>query len=301
MMQPDSSAEFKTLPPSLHTTFNALTQAELNKLKELVKAYCGIKVEDSKLNYALRRAAPELSAIGLNDAASLIRQLIQAGSPAWTIFVPHITVNETYFLRENKQLDDFITQAVPDLRKRNSGTLNILSAACSTGEEAFSLSVLLKEKNIQVALTGIDIDPKALDIADEAVYGQNSFRGVPDNWLFKHFEIVPDLNAKLTGTGSLAKFKLKREYRQNVQFKRVNLMNVELSLRPQKYDAIFCRNVLIYFERATQLNVIHQLRRLLKPGGYLCLGHSELFFDVDLGLKLHSSRHSTMYQLQDSL
>lgn len=263
--------------------------AETEKLQALIKSYCGIKVEPRKLEFCLQRAWPKLAALGVADLAGLIRELNFMAGRAWAVLLPFVTINETYFMRENRQLDYFLDEALPGLReraaRRGASMLQVLSAACSTGEEAYTLAMLLGERNVDCRITGVDIDPEALAKAEAAVYGPNAFRGVDPEWRARHFEPLDEKS-----------WWVNRADRERVGFRRVNLLNIEEGLAGRRYDAIFCRNVLIYFERATQQAVIHQLARLLVPGGCLFLGHSELFFDLDLGLKVHSSPRATMYQ-----
>jgi chemotaxis methyl-accepting protein methylase len=137
---------------------------------------------------------------------------------------------------------------------------------------------------------GVDIDPEALAIAEAAIYGPNSFRGIDPAWRDARFDPL-----------ELGRYRVGALQREPVEFQRANLLHVERDLAGQRFDAIFCRNVLIYFDRPTQLAVLAQLRRLLVPGGFMFLGHSEMFFDVDLGLAVRSTQRATMYQLTEGL
>lgn len=265
------------------------TPAEADEVKRLIRAYSGLRVEGYKLEYALAAAWPTLRALGIADAAALIRDLTLHGQRLWPAFLPFLTVNETYFMREPRQLEDFMARAVPELRARSAARgdvrLNLLSAPCSTGEEPYSLAILLARARIPARVLGADIDPVALGRAERGVYGPNAFRAVEEAWRAAHFEATAP-NA----------WAIAPAYRTAVSFWRLNLMDAAQTFAGRRFDAIFCRNVLIYFDRPTQLEVIRQLRQLLHPGGYLFLGHSEMFFGVDLGLEVLSTEGATMYR-----
>ncbi len=270
-----------------------LTPAESDRLRALVREYCGIRIDDYKLEHALAVAWPTLRLHGVADVADLIRDLTAWGRRLWPVVVPFLTINETYFMREARQLEDFVRVAVPELRHRASargeGTLQVLSAACSSGEEVYTLAVLLRAARAQAQLTGVDIDPVVLARADAGEYGPNSFRAVDAGWR--------DATCEPVGR---ERWRVRDACRTGVSFACANLLQAEAQLVGRRFDAIFCRNVLIYFDRPTQLEVIHQLRRLLVPGGYLCLGHSEMFFGVDLGLEVVVGEGSTLYRRGES-
>lgn len=259
---------------------------ETAELQALIKAHCGLRIDASKLEHALFRAWPRLASVGITDVAGLIRGLAARLSRPWAVFLPFVTINETYFQREARQLDDFRELALPELRKRaGSRPLRLLSAACSSGEEPYTLAIMLADARVPGSVLGVDIDPEALALAEAASYGANSFRGVDEAWCERHFESL-----------SNGRLRVAKPYRDLVSFKRANLLALSQDLGTERFDAVFCRNVLIYFDRPTQLRVLAQLRQHLQPGGYLFLGHSEMFFDVDLGLAVRSTARATMYQ-----
>jgi chemotaxis protein methyltransferase CheR len=274
------------------SSFPALKPEDVTQLQELIKSHCGLRVDAVKLDHSLYRAWPTLVAMGVGEVPALVRQLAANAPRLWAAFLPFLTINETYFLREPKQLEDFVELAVPELRARAAGRaapgLRVLSAACSTGEEVYTLAMLMTDAGVRGRVLGVDIDPEALAIAEGASYGPNSFRGVDPAWRAQRFAEV-----------GANRWQVSASYRELASFQRVNLLAAETALAGQRFDAIFCRNVLIYFDRPTQLSVLQQLRRMLVPGGYLFLGHSEMFFDVDLGLEVKSTARSTMYQLAE--
>jgi chemotaxis protein methyltransferase CheR len=271
---------------------NSLEPAQLETLRGLIKRFAGLRIDATGLSFALSRAWPTLAERGVTDVPALINELSFASGRLWLDFLPFVTINETYFMREASQLAVFKDLAIPNLikmaAKRGDPTLRILSAACSTGEEPYSLAILLAESGCVPEVLGIDIDPAVIAHAQAGIYGPHSFRGTTDIWRKAHFEPLT------AGTWQVAPAIQKR-----VQFRRQNVLAVETALAGHRYHAIFCRNVLIYFERQTQLDVVRQLGRLLLPGGYLCLGHSELFFGEDLGLSANVTDRATIYQRQE--
>ncbi len=186
--------------------------------------------------------------------------------------ITHITNNETYFYREQPQLGVFSDQILRKLReqKQRSGerTLRLLSAGCSTGEEPYTLAMLVYDSgqffwNWEVSVTGLDVDPVALDKAQRAAYHHNSFRGVDPGLLERHFS----KNGRETA--------VKESIRRMVRFRQGNLMAAQSYAGLAPLDVIFCRNVLIYFSDATIRTVVGHFWDILAPGGFLFLGHAE--------------------------
>jgi chemotaxis protein methyltransferase CheR len=186
--------------------------------------------------------------------------------------VSHLTNNETYFYRELPQLKVFADHVLPQIKERKTRagerTLRILSAGCSTGEEAYTLAMIVFDSghffwNWDVEVTGLDVDQAALDKAKKGVYQHNSFRGLAPEVKARHFTTV--------GTSA----QVKEPIRRMVSFRRGNLVEPASFDGLARLDAIFCRNVLIYFSDAMILRAVRIFRNILAPGGHLCLGHAE--------------------------
>lgn len=186
--------------------------------------------------------------------------------------ITHLTNNETYFFRESTQLQVFAENILKLLKDRKTRTgarrLRILSAGCSTGEEAYTLAMLLHDTghffwNWDVQVVGLDIDPVALDKARKAVYFHNSFRSIDPAIVDRHFVQLS------------AGCQVKDALRRNVSFRQGNIVEPGSfdALRP--LDVIVCRNVLIYFSDASILRAVRCFHNALSPGGYLLLGHAE--------------------------
>lgn len=262
---------------------------EAQALTDRIQRFCGLRIDGHKLIHALASGWDALARMGVADVGALLRQLPPGGGGLWPTLLPYLTVNETYFMREADQLADFVAIALPELRARafarGGFALEVLSAACSTGEEAYTLAGLMREARTTARVLGIDLDPVALTRAAAGVYGPGAFRAVDAAWRESRFDAL----------GPTA-WSVRAAARGGVAFEPVNLLGVEAALAGRRFDAIFCRNALIYFDRPTQLDVIRQLRAVLHPGGFLALGHSEMFFGVDLGLEVVRGPGSTLYR-----
>jgi chemotaxis protein methyltransferase CheR len=246
-------------------------------LATLLQRQFGFAVAPTKLSVALSRALPVLHAQGVAGLDELVGYLRAHEDRLWEPLIPFLTVKETYFMREPRQLKSFVRLAEKASKPRTAGQpLHVLSAGCATGEEAYTLAILLAEAGARGNVWGIDVDAAALVTARAATYGPHAFRGVPDDWRKRHFESV-----------ALDRWRVLAEHRKHVQFRQANLTRLGPITLATPFDAIFCRNVLIYFARPTQMTVVGRLARLLRPSGVLFLGHSEVFLDraSELGLR----------------
>jgi chemotaxis protein methyltransferase CheR len=191
--------------------------------------------------------------------------------------VSHLTNNETYFFRESPQLQVFAEHVLRNTKERKLAesaqgrpqrTLRILSAGCSTGEEAHTLAMIVYDSgqffwNWDVQVVGVDVDHQALEKARRGMYFSNSFRSLSPALLARHFV--------RQGTGATVKDAI----RKMVSLRHANLVEPATFDGLAPVDVIFCRNVLIYFSDAMILKVVRTFYDLLAPGGYLFLGHAE--------------------------
>jgi chemotaxis protein methyltransferase CheR len=186
--------------------------------------------------------------------------------------VSHLTNNETYFFREMPQLQVFADHVLKQLKDRKTRegerSLRILSAGCSTGEEALTLAMIVHDSaqffwNWDVQVTGLDVDEGALDKAQRGVYHPNSFRAVNPSLLEKHFVRQGPSAQPRDGV------------RRVVSFRQGNLLDPGSLVGLTPLDVIFCRNVLIYFSDSSTLKAVRHFHDALRPGGYLFLGHAE--------------------------
>ena len=187
--------------------------------------------------------------------------------------VPHLTNNESYFLREPAQIEVLIRDLLPGilegLAARKRREVRILSAGCAAGEEPYSIAISLLEHNplppgMRVRITGLDLDPHALERARAAIYGENAFRRFPQELRERYFAPVDD-----------GRWQLNSRVRGMVDLLRGNLATADWRAKLPAQDVIFCRNVLIYFDDRTMGGVAESFHDALVPGGYLFLGHAE--------------------------
>ncbi|MCX8083395.1 MAG: protein-glutamate O-methyltransferase CheR [Calditerrivibrio sp.] len=189
-----------------------------------------------------------------------------------------VTINETYFLRERAQMDHMIKKAIPEMTMKGKRSFKIWSAACSSGEEPYSIAMLLNEEgmygkyNIEIFAT--DINTEVIGIAEKGVYRSVSFRGVPPSIIDKYF--------LKTGLD----FVIKPEIKGKVKFFQANLLESLAASKIGAVDFIFCRNVLIYFDVDAKKKVVDIFYKTLNVGGHLYLGHSETLSKIDERFKM---------------
>ncbi|HYM62523.1 MAG TPA: protein-glutamate O-methyltransferase CheR [Thermoanaerobaculia bacterium] len=201
-----------------------------------------------------------------------------------------VTTNETYFYREPPQLAAFVEEIIPEILDRKTvKKVRIWSAGCSSGEEAYSIAMLLQDagfyEKASFEIFASDINQQVLARARRGLYRDSSFRATLPQLRDKHFEREPD--------GS---WRIHDEIRNRVSFGRLNLYEeARVSLLGQ-LDIIFCRNVIIYFDDASKRHVINNFFKRLNDGGYLLLGHSESLISLSTQFKLRHLRNDMVYQ-----
>jgi chemotaxis protein methyltransferase CheR len=251
-----------------------MSEEEFRLLRDFIHERYGLHFEDAQQSSLRTRLLGRLSSLDLNSFEDYYRYLRFGPQRQEELerMVSHLTNNETYFFREQPQLKVFAERLLRELweRKTQDGLreLKLLSAGCSTGEEALSLAMLVFDSgqffwNWNVRVTGLDVDHAALDKARRGLYHHNSFRGVAPDVQARHF-------TKL-GPGQ----QVKEVIRRMVEFRQGNLLEPQSYAGLQGLDAIFCRNVLIYFSDGAIRRVMTQFFECLAPGGFLFLGHAE--------------------------
>lgn len=261
-----------------------MTESEFQLLRDFIQARFGLRFPSENAFLLERRLQPRLEAHALPSFHAYYDFLQTAAASEvdreLDELFDRIATRETYFFRESYQLDALRDQLIPALcEKRPRGNkLSLWSAGCASGEEVYSLAMAVLESgrlhNWQVEIVGSDFSLQALATARRGVYGQSSFRQTEPARLSRFFR-------SLTG-----RWEVLDEVRRLCRFTRANLAAADWGAVGGPFDAIFCRNVLIYFDRAARGALVTRLAERLAPGGYLFLGHSESLIDQSTPLLL---------------
>jgi chemotaxis protein methyltransferase CheR len=264
------------VPNSLARRQAPLSDAEFRTLRDLVYQRSGLHFREDKKPFLENRVHKRLKVLRLASPAEYVALLgSPAGGPAELLeFLDIAATHETSFFRNQPQLDAFRQIVLPRLleRGRTSGspTLRIWSAACSSGEEPYTLAMLVLEElgaeapRWEIRILGTDVAPSVLRKAEIGVYHQYSFRSTPEYFLGKYFDADgPDT------------YRLKDGPRRAVAFEALNFADDERMGAIGTFQVIFCRNALIYFDREAKRRFVHHFWKALEEGGYLFLGHSE--------------------------
>jgi chemotaxis protein methyltransferase CheR len=242
---------------------------EFEAIRRLAHDKFGLDLRTGKEELVAARLGKRMRQGGFESFAKYYDHII--GDPSGEALVGMIdalATNHTSFLREAAHFDFLRQEVLPGLRERPR--VELWSAACSTGEEPYTLAFTLCEQwgadaLRKVRILATDISTKALAAAKRAVYPAERFSAVPPSWLRQFL---------LRGEGSWkGYYRIKPEVRSQVEFARLNL--VEPSSQRNLFPVVFCRNVMIYFDKATQEAVVNRLAACLEPGGYLFIGHAE--------------------------
>jgi len=259
---------------------------DFERVRALIYQRAGISLHTGKQAMVYSRLSRRLRETSHRSFASYLEWLEQSSGPAgeqeWQEFINCLTTNLTSFFREEHHFHAL----ADDLKARAGRPLRIWCNAASTGEEPYTLAMTAVEAlgaNAQVKIIASDIDTKVLATAARAVSPADS-RGLSPERLRQHC---------LRGTGANAgKMRIKPELARMIEFRTLNLMDAHWSLG-EPFDIVFCRNVMIYFDAATQRRVLAQIHTVMRPGSLLFVGHSENFTDSK---QLFRLRGKTIYE-----
>ncbi|MBW2709637.1 MAG: protein-glutamate O-methyltransferase [Deltaproteobacteria bacterium] len=241
---------------------------QFKKISNIVYRECGINLQSGKEALVRARLTKRLRVLKIEGFKEYVKYLeSHNGGKELGLLVDVMTTNKTSFFREVAHFDFLCEKILPKLTKKR---MRFWSAACSSGEEPFSLAMLLLEnipnirsKDIKILAT--DISPTILGKARKAVYQEGAFQDLPTGFLRKYF-------VEIQNGGSRA-YQVSNDVRRMVRIAKLNLMESWPVKGP--FNVIFCRNVMIYFDRLTQEKLVNRFWELLEPGGYLFVGHSE--------------------------
>ena len=245
----------------------AFSERDFTTVRQLIADYAGIKLSAQKRNMVYNRLLRRLRAHGLHDFGQYLQLVTNDVGGEREAFVNALTTNLTAFFREPHHFD-LLAALAQDRAAKRGAPLRCWSSACSTGEEPWSIAMVLREAGCPGDVLGTDIDTDVLDTAQAAVYRMERTSGLPPERLRRHF---------LRGTGANEGLvSVRPELRAMVRFGQLNLQSPVWPAQ-ERFDVIFCRNVVIYFDREFQKKLLQRLADLLVPGGLLMVGHSESF------------------------
>lgn len=259
------------------STGNELSDREFDEIRAVIKDLTGISMGDSKRQLVYRRVAGRLKETGIASFKDYVAFLKKGDPLEVEAFSNAVTTNLTSFFREGHHFDYLAKTIIPEIvaRQGNKKRLRIWSAGCSTGEEPYSIAITLKESLRDIAswdakILCTDLDSEVLKTCKAGVYAQQRVEKIPEKRLRRWFR------KSRTQDGELVK--VSPELQQLITFKQLNLMH-DWPFKG-RFDVIFCRNVVIYFDKPTQRVLMERYANVLEDGGYLILGHSESLFNV---------------------
>ncbi|GLR14704.1 chemotaxis protein methyltransferase [Chitinimonas prasina] len=260
------------------------TQQDFDRVKKLIYDYAGIALNDSKHDMVYGRLAKRLRAHGFGTFQEYLVLLEKGDEAEWEAFINSLTTNLTSFFRETHHFPVLLEHLKAN---RSVGTQHIWCSAASTGEEPWSLAITAAEAfdslRPPVKIIATDLDTSVLKIAQAGMYSADKVDKLTPQQLGRFF------NKRADGH-----YEIKAELREMMTFRRQNLIDPLWSVRGP-FDAMFCRNVMIYFDRATQLKILERFAPLLRPNGLLFVGHSENLYHAAHLFKL---RGKTVYELE---
>jgi chemotaxis protein methyltransferase CheR len=248
-----------------------ITAEEFQRLCDFLYRRTGMVFNETKRYFVERRVTERMAAIGARSFADYFSRLRNDADGEIEQFINAFTVNETYFYREDYHFR-CLSRDLLNLRvagKAPHEGLRIWSVPCSTGEETYSIAMWLLENwpavdAHDIEIVGSDIDTRVLQDAADGVYGERALMRLTPDLVSKYFNALED-----------AQWRIIDDLRSSVRFSQANVLDAAETQRHGLFDVIFCRNLLIYFDDASRRRAAENLYECLKPGGFICLGHSE--------------------------
>jgi chemotaxis protein methyltransferase CheR len=274
-------------PPAIH-----VTRGQVQRLCEFLYRRTGMSFSENKRYYIDRRLAERIAATKSASFQSYFARLRSDAGHELEHLINAFTVNETYFYREDHQLrcmtSDLLDRIVS--RRPTEEPIRIWSIPCSTGEEPYSIAIWLMENwshvdNYAIEIVGSDIDTGALEAAASGVYGRRALARLSTTLIERYFRRVADDHHQID-----------EGLRNSIQFTHANLVDADDLLPYRNFDIIFCRNALIYFDDSSRRVAADGLYDCLRPGGYICLGHSETMSRISSLFTVRRFADAIVYQ-----
>jgi len=261
-------------------------------LRDIIKDYCGIFFDDSSKYLLERRLSRRLALHHMDDFRDYYRFLLydKQKDEEFAAVMDILTVNETYFFREEGQFKALSEEILRELRRdKKDRTLRIWSAGCSSGEEPYTIAMLILEQGAlfedwNIEILGSDINQRVLQTARKGVYRKNSLRNTEEYYIQKYFKEEDGL------------YRIGDNVKKLVNFSYLNLLDPLKVKFVGTMDVVLCRNVLIYFHLDAKKKVVENFAGRLADGGYLLLGHAESLMNISTAFTLKHLRNDMVYQ-----
>ncbi len=249
------------------TQLKVFDDKEFDTFCKFIYEIAGINLTDKKRSLVTNRLRKRVVANEFNSYGDYFKWVRSAaGNHELVNMINAITTNITTFYRDAKQFAALNNEVLPLIRQKNNGTIRVWSAGCSTGEEPYTIAMQLIRfgNNVKFEILATDLSTSVLEIADRGIYSVDQFKDVGKDIISEFFTVEGE------------KYIINSKVKQHVSFKKLNLITDSF---PQNMDIIFCRNVVIYFDRTTKTTLFDRYWNTLKPHGFLFLGHSESLFN----------------------
>lgn len=269
-----------------------ITEQDFEKFREFFYRKTGIHFEPSKRYFVDKRLIDRIQATNSGTFRNYFVMLrFEASGEELQHLTNLMTVNETYFFREEYQFQCLVKSILPDIvnRKKEKKTIRIWAIPSSSGEEAYSIAIYLLEywqgiNDWDVEIISSDIDTHILSLARKGFYSHRSVQNLPENILKKYFK------------GKSDGYEISNDLKEAVEFTRVNLSDRNDTRAYRDFDIIFCRNLLIYFDDVSRKAAAETFYDAMKPGGFICLGHSESMSRFSSLYKVRKFPEAIIYQ-----
>jgi chemotaxis protein methyltransferase CheR len=271
-----------------------MSEEAFRQLRDLVYQFSGLHFNQDSKYLLERRLGKRLQALQLKSYKDYYYYLRYNKNKDQELseVINALTTNETYFFREDFQLKTFTHEVLPEIRERKEKAgdkkIRIWSAGCSSGEEPYTLAMLMLDmpsfSDWQIEIVGTDISQRVLQIARKGIYGQSSFRSTDPMYRRRYFTEVDD-----------GKHRISDQVRDLVSISYLNLFDFPRVALLGKMDVIFCRNVIIYFDTPAKKKVVDSFYNRLRPEGFLLLGHSESLMNLSTAFELRHFKHDMVY------
>jgi chemotaxis protein methyltransferase CheR len=262
-------------------TIKMMSPADFLKLKEFIYTESGIKITDLKKTMLEGRLQKRLKSLKMRSFSQYCDYLFspEGIENELTNMIDQVTTNKTDFFREPSHYDYLTSRALPEVTRTKKRAM-VWSAGCSSGEEPYTLAMVIMEyidghRGLDFLVLATDISTRVLEKAKNAIYEHEKIEPIPHVLRRKYLLRSKDKEKDL--------YRVAPALRRHVQFRRLNFMSSDFGFR-EKVDIIFCRNVIIYFDKSTQEKLLNKFCNYLSPDGYIFMGHSETLFGMDVPL-----------------